>query len=251
MTATVGKSSQTPPLLALVLMSGAAVALAAPQTRENSVTAPPAIAATAEAVVRARLGFATAQTRDRGTVLHVRAQMPDLRLRLPACDRPLAGRLESDRMEHGRSLVRVSCDQPAWSLFVPVRVETETEVLVTSRPLLRGSAVTATDVQLQWRRFSGVSENYVKSVDELPRYRLRRPLTPGALLARDALEPAPVVQRGSLVTLRTGTAGFQVDAAGRALADAAAGQRVRVQNVASSKVVEGVADEGGVVRLDP
>ncbi len=251
MTRNVEKSSNSRRLLAVATMSCAAVVLAAPPPRPNPITSPLAIAGTAKAAVRAMLGAGTAPARDTGSMLYVWAQVPDPRLRLPTCAVPLQARLATERIEYGRTLVRVSCNEPAWSLFVPVRVETETDVLVVSRPLQRGSAVTAADVQLQRRRFSGVTENYVKSVDDLRRYRLRRPLTPGALLARDALEPAPVVQRGSLVTVRTETGGYRVDAAGRALADAAPGQRVRVQNIASSKVVEGLADEDGIVRLEP
>jgi flagella basal body P-ring formation protein FlgA len=247
----VDKPSPGPGLIMLIMMSCGNMAVAEPHARANLVMAPAAIAGAAEAGVRQALGNAASPANDAGVVLHVRAQPPDPRLRLATCQGALATRLETERIAQGRALVRVTCDQPVWSVFVPVRVETETEVLVASRPLHRGSAVSAEAVRLERRRLSGVTENYVKSADELRRYRLRRPLVPGALLARDALEPAPVVRRGSIVTLRAESGGFRIDAAGRALADAAPGMRVRVQNAASLKVVEGVADDVGIVRLDP
>jgi flagellar basal body P-ring formation protein FlgA len=60
-----------------------------------------------------------------------------------------------------------------------------------------------------------------------------------------------LIRRGQNVTLAASSAGIEVRAPGLALADAAAHQRVRVQNLYSLKVVEGVADTDGVVRVTP
>jgi len=49
----------------------------------------------------------------------------------------------------------------------------------------------------------------------------------------------------------TAAGGIEVRAPGRALADAAASQRLRVQNLASLKIVEGVAETDSVVRVSP
>ena len=44
---------------------------------------------------------------------------------------------------------------------------------------------------------------------------------------------------------------FEVRAPGRALADDSASQRIRVQNLNSLKIVEGTAENDGVVRVTP
>lgn len=249
---TAGEKPSLPARLIAVLVTGCMCLPGADRAvAAAAVTAPSQIAREAETRVRLALGAAPAGAGQMTPLLDVRAQLPDPRLRLGQCTEPLESRVETSRPEQGRALVRVTCRRPAWSLFVPVNVETEAEVLVAARVLARGSAVSPSDVRLERRRFPGVTENYVNSPAELSRYRLRRPVTSGALLSRDALELAPVVQRGSLVTLRAEAGGFKVDAAGRALADAAPGQRVRVQNATSLKVVEGVVDDSGIVRLDP
>jgi flagella basal body P-ring formation protein FlgA len=212
---------------------------------------PSALAARAAQAVLDALGVDANGWRD-GARVHALVDAPDPRLRLGACASPLDARVEGDTAARGRALVRVRCTTaPQWSVFVPVRIESDAPVLVLTRPLQRGQRILAEDVRVDTRRFSGVSENYVKSAEELPRYLMKRPLPAGSLLARDALELAPAVQRGARVTLRSEAGGFRIEMAGRALADAAPGQRVRVQNENSLKVVEGTADSGGVVRLDP
>jgi flagella basal body P-ring formation protein FlgA len=176
----------------------------------------------------------------------------DPRLRLAPCTVPLATRIDPPRGTAARLLVRVSCDAPVrWSVFVPVRIESTTEVLVLRRQKARGDHLVDDDVRTEIRRISGVSENYVKSAAELEGYRLRRPLPAGSLLEREALEPALSVLRGSAVTLVADSGAYRIESAGRALADAAPGQRVRVQNLTSLKIVEGVADNRGVVRIGP
>lgn len=184
--------------------------------------------------------------------VEVLAQPLDPRLQLTPCDEPPTGRLESNAIARGRALVRVSCNTPVkWSVFVPVRIETEAPVLVLARNLPRGAVPEPADTTPQTRRFPGLSENYVKSFQALSGYRLRRPVAAGNVLTRDALELAPVVLRGSQVTMRAESNGFRIETSGRALADAAPGQRVRVQHPQSLKIVEGVVDNVGIVRVGP
>jgi flagella basal body P-ring formation protein FlgA len=79
----------------------------------------------------------------------------------------------------------------------------------------------------------------------------RRALSEGTALTADALMPALLIHRGQGVTLAASSGGIEVRAPGRALADATANQRLRVQNLDSLKVVEGVAESTGVVRVSP
>ena len=60
-----------------------------------------------------------------------------------------------------------------------------------------------------------------------------------------------VVKRGQQVTLLASVGGIEVRATGRALNDAQAAGRVRVQNLASQMVVEGVVESGSVIRVTP
>jgi flagella basal body P-ring formation protein FlgA len=53
------------------------------------------------------------------------------------------------------------------------------------------------------------------------------------------------------VTLLTRVGGIEVSAAGEAMADATPEGRVRVQNLASRRVVEGVAETADRVRVGP
>jgi flagella basal body P-ring formation protein FlgA len=63
------------------------------------------------------------------------------------------------------------------------------------------------------------------------------------------LVPDLLVRRGQQVTLIAANDSVQIRAQGQALTEGGAADRVRVQNVNSLKVVEGVVESDGVVRV--
>jgi flagella basal body P-ring formation protein FlgA len=58
-----------------------------------------------------------------------------------------------------------------------------------------------------------------------------------------------VVQRGQTVTLIASGGGVSVRMAGRAMNDGLVNQRVRVENLSSGKIVEGIARSEQVVEI--
>ena len=109
----------------------------------------------------------------------------------------------------------------------------------------------AADVVVQNRLLPGLASPFVGTIAELAGRLTRRPIPAGTAVTADALAAALLIHRGQSVTLTASTAGIEVRAPGLAMADAAANQRVRVQNLYSLKIVEGVADTAGVVRVTP
>ncbi len=124
-------------------------------------------------------------------------------------------------------------------------------MLILRRAVARGESLGAADVVAQKRVVASLTSPYVGRVEDLAGRLTRRPLPEGTPVTAEALSAALLIKRGQTVTLTASTGGIQVRAPGRALADAAASQRLRVQNLDSLKVVEGVAESDGVVRVTP
>jgi flagella basal body P-ring formation protein FlgA len=98
---------------------------------------------------------------------------------------------------------------------------------------------------------SGLAAGYVTDLAQLPRSTLRHPLPAGALLMSQDLLPDFMVRQGEQVSLVAAAGGIQVRAAGLALQDGRYGALIRVQNVSSSKVVQGVVESDRVVDVTP
>lgn len=182
--------------------------------------------------------------------LLVTADALDNRLRLANCGAALTAFLPSGANLGARATVGVRCDHGAqWTVYVPVNIESEINVLVVKRAVPKSSPVTGKDVEIQSRRVKGLGSAYVTSLAQLEGMRARRSLTVGSLLAVDALTPDLLVKRGQQVMLLATVGGIEVRANGVALSDGTASSRIRVRNSSSSKVVEGIVDSDSTVRI--
>jgi flagellar basal body P-ring formation protein FlgA len=231
----------------MALACAAVLACGAGAARAQGVVAPQpldAVRAAAERALRNELKQVSGVELSAGAL--------DPRLRLPACQAPLETHAAAPRDTQARALVRVSCTSGGpWSLNVPVAIRRELTIFVLRRSLARGEALLAADVTAQKRVVPGLASSFITRIEDLGGRLARRPLAEGTALTVDALSPALLIHRGQDVTLAANAGGIEVRAPGRALADASARQRLRVQNLNSLKVVEGIAESTGVVRVSP
>ena len=148
-------------------------------------------------------------------------------------------------------MVGVACNGPVhWQVYVPVTVESRISVLILKHPVARDTRLTADDVNIETRKVTGLTAAYLTGVNELQARCVDRPLPMGTTLTIDMFKADLVIHHGQDVTLIASAGGIEVRAAGRALADAAGGALLKVQNISSSKVVEGVAEGPGLVRIE-
>jgi flagella basal body P-ring formation protein FlgA len=225
-------------------LTAAACALLATTLVRAQVPAEPiaAVRASADAAVRATLDPGLS-----GVTLVPAALDP--RMTLPVCETKLQTYVPELRNNQSKLLVRVSCVRPAWYLNVPVEIRRTHDVLVLKRAVGRAQAIEPDDVTVQKRELPGLASPFVASTSDLSGRLTRRAVPAGTALPADALSAALLIHRGQSVTLAAVTNGLEVRAPGLALADAPAHGRVRVQNLNSLKIVEGVADNDGVVRV--
>jgi flagella basal body P-ring formation protein FlgA len=217
-------------------------ALAGPARSQVPAQPLAAVRASAEKAVRGSIGANLP-----GVALAAAALDP--RLTLAACGGKLDTFVPELRANQAKLLVRVSCADPSWYLNVPVEIHRTHDVLVLKRAVGRGQAVEAADVEVQKRDLPGLASPFVASIADLKDRLTRRPVPAGTALPADALTAALLIHRGQNVTLAAVSNGIEVRAPGLALADAAAHGRVRVRNLNSLKIVEGVADTDSVVRI--
>jgi flagella basal body P-ring formation protein FlgA len=190
------------------------------------------------------------QTPEHGDTRHfATAGNLDPRLRLQNCSSALQGIMPATATVSARVTVGVRCTNPAWTVYVPVTIETELKVLVMRVAAARSSAPATGDVDLQQRRVPGIATSYLTSPEQLRGRHLKVAVSPGTALTVDLLMADILIKRGQRVTLVANAGGIEVHAQGEAVADATATGRVRVQNLSSRKVVEGQAESSDRVRV--
>lgn len=165
---------------------------------------------------------------------------PDSRLRLAQCPQSLEAFIPPGGRTLGRTVVGVRC--PAgkrWSIFVPVEIRIERTLAVAARPLPRGTHLKKGDLRLAIFDVSQIRGSYITDVDEALGTVLKRPISVGQPVTATVLRTPRMIKRGQAVTLVLQVGAITVRGRGKALADGGRGDRIRVRNNSSRRVVEG------------
>jgi flagella basal body P-ring formation protein FlgA len=203
------------------------------------------IRATATAFVRGQIDGSAAR-------VTVRAIGPDARLRLAACGENLDAFLPPAGQIGSRTTVGIRCRGPKpWKIYVPVLVSRFGKVVVATQSFHRGDTPASGDLKLAVRNLNQLPYGWFDSVAKLAGKHFVRGVHEGEVVTPAMLAISDVIQRGQQVVLVARAGGIQVRMAGKAMADAAPDQRVKVKNLSSDRIVEGVARENGVVEVLP
>jgi flagella basal body P-ring formation protein FlgA len=170
--------------------------------------------------------------------------------RLAHCSLPPQASSSTAPHMNDRVLIEVRCQgTPAWHLYVPVRVVGTSVAVVAAHAIVSGSVLTAGDVRTEQHDMTELPPGYLDDPAIAVGRTAARPILGGAILSIQQLVASRAVQRGQTVTLVADAGGISIRMAGRALSDGLVNQRVRVQNLSSGKVVEGIARSEQVVEI--
>lgn len=174
----------------------------------------------------------------------------DDRLRLARCDRELSAFAATAAAAGGNQSVGVRCEgERPWTIYVPVRVTRSEDVVVLARPLQRDAVLAAEDLTTVQRDVAALSAGYFTRPEDLVGHRVKRSVAAGTVLTPVIVHRPPLIARGDRVTLVSGGSAVSVRAPGEALGDGRRGDRLRVRNLSSGKVVEGVIRGRGHVEV--
>lgn len=208
-------------------------------------TTPEMLSHAAERAVQARYA-------SEGTRLVLKPVMLNPRLRLAPCDQPLQAQLPPRQPATSRVAVEVHCPSgTGWSIRVPVAMELYRQVLVSSRPLARGDIVGPGDVRQEERDITRLGYGYIENLQQIGGRSLARPLNAGTVLSPGLLNGRQTVRAGDQVQLIAQLGGIEVRTEGMALDGGDTGARLRVRNVRSGRVIDGVVLAAGEVQALP
>ncbi|WP_341501734.1 flagellar basal body P-ring formation chaperone FlgA [Gallaecimonas sp. GXIMD4217] len=166
--------------------------------------------------------------------IQVEAAAPDKRLQLASCPR-LHTELPGKQRIDSAVTVKVWCQQPQWQLYVPVRVDIQVPMLLSSRALASNSVLSASDVHLGWQSQQRLSGRSFDKLEQLLGARLKRGVQPNQPILADNL---CLVCRGDKISLTARHGGLAITALGTALQDGTLGDVIRVRNDDSGRTVE-------------
>jgi len=170
--------------------------------------------------------------------------MIDSRLHLPACanigvDLPSAN---SEMMT-----VKVTCQAPNWTLYVPVRLHAWVEAVVAAATLAPNTKLTAAELTQGRADSLAGSGGLITDLRQVEGKILRVGLMAGAPILSPQLDLPIAVHRGQQVMLTLTDPGMSLRTTATALDDGRVGDTIQVKNADSQKTLRAtVARDGGV-----
>lgn len=170
-------------------------------------------------------------TRWQGEVALAVAGKPQIRVRR-ASSRPL----------RGPTVLRVGIDvdgQTLRTMSVTADIRYLRPVLVASHMLRRGEALEESMFEKAERDITTLRHGYYTEAAMLQDMQTRRSLGEGDVLTHNHVAAIPVVRRGAAVLLVARTSRLSASALGEAMQDGGVGERIRVKNSDSGKILYG------------
>ena len=175
----------------------------------------------------------------------------DSRLKLKQCLKPLQAFQPNGSRDLGKTTIGVKCTGTnAWSLHVPVTISVYKNVLVASRQLQKGAVLTESDIELKKIDLAKLHYGFFEELKYGAGKKLKRRILAGAVLTPAMLKEPQLIRRGQHITIMAQSGLMIVRMQGKALANGAAGERIKVMNVKSRKKLEGVITSSGEVKVD-
>lgn len=134
--------------------------------------------------------------------------------------------------------------------WVDSEVRVFADVVVASQPLARYDALTAEKVRLERRNLGELPSQPLTSLEDLEGKQMTRPVEVNQVVTAAMVDLPRVVRRGSVVTLVYESAGLHVEIPGRATEAGRIGDRIRVENPTSGRVIEGQIVDDRTVKVN-
>ena len=173
----------------------------------------------------------------------------DKRLRLASCVDAVEF-INQDQTGMGGNLsVKAQCNNgKLWSVHVPVQVTIYREIAVAGRDIMRGEVINHSHIANNLVNVSSIRQEFLPEAQTVVGKEAKRNISRGEPFRTALLDAPTAVKRGELVALESLAGSIKVSSTGTAMADGRVGQKIRVRNNSSERVISGVVISHGVVQ---
>lgn len=168
---------------------------------------------------------------------------------LPQCNNSWQHNLTRS-LQAGRNGIEISCNSPMWKQNLAIQLHIYKEIVVLAKPVTMGSKINALDITLIRHDIGSSSKDYYTDPKQVIGNVLKRSLKVGSLLTTDLIQAPVLINRNDSVSIVLTRPGIKVESKGIAMENGQLGQRIRVRNIRSQKIVTATVKEQGVVEIN-
>lgn len=173
--------------------------------------------------------------------LEIQVSPLDPRLQLAACHTPLQAYAPPGFRATGNTNVGIRCTgQQPWNILIPARIRAYTHIVVSARPVAKGSTFSSADITLKREDISALSSGYFTDPSEVIGKTAKMPIMLEHVITPINIAPALVVKRGDNVIIVASSDDYEIRTDGTAMQDGAVGDSIIIINRRSQRRIEGI-----------
>lgn len=185
---------------------------------------------------------------DKNEIATINVADLDRRVSISACQNNMTATLVGTKNLLRSATVRVKCESTTpWQLHIAVKINRQLPVIVSARPLAKGSALNANNTKIKYINKALLRSGSITDLKFIRKARLKRQIASGQMvLARDIC----LVCKGETVTITSTIGSLTVKTGGIALSNGILNETVRARNTNSKRIVTGTVKSAGLIQVN-
>lgn len=140
-----------------------------------------------------------------------------------------------------RLVVKAECSYPkAWKQHIPIQVSIHYPIVTAQQPLQRGETIAEAKLILKPVDILTLHDGFFDKIGDVLGQITKQPIDAGRWLSPRNIEAPKLIKRGEFVSVFTHRPGFEVKTQGKALGDGSLGAKIKVENLNSKQIIEGI-----------
>jgi len=186
----------------------------------------------------------------KGVKLETQIKPIDSRLRLSQCGKPLTTFSRSQVNQSAKFSVGVMCkDKKPWSLYVAVEVKKIATLYTAATPISRGEPITADNITKTQYDINRLRRGFYQNKSELIGMIAKRSMRSGTVISAKHLLPPTIIKKGDPISIVAKTGSIAIRMTGKAMSNGAKGQRIRVRNNSSKRIIDAIVKDSATVQV--
>jgi len=174
----------------------------------------------------------------------------DSGIQLKNCNIPLDYSMPEHTLLGNRITIKVSCyGNNVWSVYVPVNIKVYQSVVTTNRPMSRDEIITAEAVSVKKIDITSLNQGFFTDSMMVIGNVMRFPAKAGNILTPQSITKQKLVKRGDRVNISLEDPELIVYMQGESLEDGGVGDKIKIKNISSKRIVEATIIAPGKVQV--
>lgn len=173
----------------------------------------------------------------------------DPRMHLAKCEQPIAFKLQDALGNGGNISVQLTCSGLSrWTILVPAQAIVYRPMAVASRNLQRGQLVSDGDIEVSVLDASQYRQGYTSNPEDIIGKEIKYPVSKGDAFRESMLDAPLAIRRGDEVSVEALAGSIRVVTTGTAVSDGRIGQKIRIKNNQSARILSATVIGAGKVQ---